>query len=105
MARIFVTVETAHFHAIVSAYLSIVAGLVEASLSILAGHAELSMSLYGIALMAFVDITGSLLVLYTWQFSEAKAERKLQDRIREMRMSRGIGIMMIILGLFLIADR
>ena len=53
------TFQNARFHAILSAYLSIVAGLVETVISLMDGMEEISMSLYGIALMAFVDITGS----------------------------------------------
>lgn len=90
------------FHAVLSAYLSIAAGIVEASLSILAGHQEISMSLYGIALMAIVDVTGSVLVLMMWQCGSL--ERKYTERIREMRYSIFIGIMMLLLGCFLVAD-
>jgi hypothetical protein len=58
---------TARFHAIASAYLSIVAGIVEAVMSMMAGSEEDSLSLYGVALMAFVDIAGTFLVLSLWE--------------------------------------
>ena len=99
------TEKTAHTHAIISAYLSIIAGLVEAALSLTAGHAEISMSLYGIALMAIVDITGSVLVLRMWQNSGAPEDRLISQRLQEMQYSITIGVMMIVLGCFLIADR
>jgi len=79
------------------------AGIVEATLSLWYGHAEISMSLYGIALMAIVDITGSVLVLAMWQSSYNK-ERLISDRLREMNYSIAIGSMMIMLGIFLIVD-
>jgi len=52
--------------------------------------------------MAFVDITGSVLVLLMWQ--SANSERLVSDRIREMNYSIAIGSMMIFLGIFLIVD-
>lgn len=100
---VYVTEESARFHAVLSAYLSIAAGLVEASLSLMSGHAEVSMSLYGIALMAFVDATGSVLVLMMWQGSSGE-ERLVSERLREMRYSIAIGSLMMFLGVFLIAD-
>lgn len=95
------------FHAIFSAYLSILAGIVEAVLSSMAGHEEVSMSLYGIALMAFVDITGSVLVLSLWQCSRAVygTERPKSERFKEMHYSIIIGYLMVALGIFLMADR
>jgi hypothetical protein len=60
------------------------------------------MSLYGIALMAIVDVTGSVLVLMMWQCGSN--DRKFSERIREMRYSIFIGAMMVLLGLFLVID-
>lgn len=98
--------STARFHAILSAYLSIAAGVIEAVLSMLSGHKETSMSLYGIALMAFVDVTGSILVLQLWQCSSTNyaGERLASERRKEMNYSIIIGSLMIFLGFFLIAD-
>eukprot|EP01035_Chromulina_nebulosa_P019997 gene19997-25969_t len=83
------------------------AGIIEAILSTVAGHEDSSMSLYGIALMAFVDITGSVLVLKLWQFSKKRGpngERLLSEKIKEMTYSIAIGYLMILLGIFLIMD-
>lgn len=91
------------FHAIFSAYVSIFAGLIEAFFSIILGHAELSMSLYGIALMAIVDVTGSILVLKIWQKYDCDNNR--EKKILEARYSYIIGVLMMILGLFLVSDR
>lgn len=102
---VYMSEQSAHKHAIISAYLSIIAGLVEAVLSLLAGHAEISMSLYGIALMAIVDITGSVLVLKMWQSDTKPEDRLKSDRIKEMEYSISIGVLMIILGTFLSIDR
>ena len=95
------------FHAIFSAYLSILAGIAEAVLSVMAGYQEESMSLYGIALMAFVDIAGSILVLLLWQCSNAVygSDRPKSERFKEMRYSIIIGYLMIALGVFLMTDR
>ena len=89
-------------HAILSAYLSILAGAIEAGLSLWYGHSEISMSLYSIALMAFVDITGSVLVLFMWQRSSK--ERLVSDRLQELSYSMAIGVLMIFLGIFLMVD-
>ena len=96
--------KSATRHAVISAYLSIVAGIWELSLSIWAGHNEKSMSVYGIGIMAFVDIAGSILVLSLWQFGTVEGMRLLSERRREMHYSVCIGAMMIFLGMFLIAD-
>lgn len=90
------------FHAVFSAYVSIFAGVIEAFFSVILGHAELSMSLYGIALMAIVDITGSVLVLLIWQSPD---DRNREKKILEARYTYIIGVLMMILGLFLVADR
>lgn len=93
---------TDQFHAVFSAYVSIFAGIIEAFFSIVLGHAELSMSLYGIALMAIVDVTSSVLVLFIWQDS---GERNKEKKILESRYSYIIGVLMMVLGLFLVGDR
>jgi len=72
----------------------------------IAGHADISMSLYGIAIMAVVDITGSILVLIFWQgSSDIEGERGLPQKIREVQYSYIIGALMMLLGIFLIVDR
>lgn len=97
--------SNATFHAILSAYLSIIAGIIEAVLAVLSGREEISMSLYGIALVAVVDVTGSLLVLKMWQCRSSSGERLLPERLMEMNYSIVIGVLMTVLGTFLIADR
>ena len=52
--------------------------------------------------MAIVDVTGSVLVLMMWQCGST--ERKYSERLREMRYSIFIGLMMLFLGCFLVAD-
>lgn len=99
------TEKSAIFHTVLSAYLSIIAGLIEAGLSLYSGHAEISMSLYGIALMAIVDITGSVLVLKMWQCGSISDERLISERRQEMYYSIVIGTLMVVLGFFLIVDR
>lgn len=73
----------------------------------IAGHADISMSLYGIAIMAIVDITGSILVLIFWQGngSSTGSERESPEKIRELQFSYVIGSLMMLLGIFLILDR
>ncbi len=101
-----IDMRSGRFHAIFSAYLSIIAGVIEAIFSLITGHAELSMSLYGIALMAIVDITGSSLVLFIWQFSMSDStDVTTRHKIQEARYSYIIGALMMILGLFLVLDR
>lgn len=97
--------SNARFHAILSGYLSIVAGILETSFSLFDGYQEFSMSLFGIALMAFVDITGSVLVLIFWQctnVTKLTEHRQAGDRIREMNYSLIIGYLMVSLGVFLL---
>ncbi len=89
-------------HAIISAYLSIVAGIVEAVFSYMAGHAEISMALYGIALVAIFDGLGSILVLSLWQCSDA--DRTLKLKLKELKYSYIIGVFMMLLGIFFICD-
>lgn len=96
--------KTATKHAVISAYLSILAGVWELGLSIWAGSAEKSMSVYGIGIMAAVDIAGSVLVLALWQCGSVEGMRLLSERRREMHYSMCIGAMMIFLGMFLIVD-
>ena len=73
----------------------------------IAGHTDISMSLYGIAIMAIVDITGSILVLIFWQGNEqtSSTERDSPEKIRELQYSYVIGSLMMLLGIFLILDR
>jgi hypothetical protein len=96
------------FHAVLSAYLSIFAGIVEAVLSIMAGTTDISMSLYGVALMALVDIAGSMLILLLWQCRPANCDetnRGSMERMRDLQYTSIIGVFMILLGLFLMTDR
>ena len=99
-----VTEKDAPWHAVVSAYLSILAGLGELTMSMWAGHTEKSMSIYGIGIMAFVDIAGSVLVLSMWQCGSPQSVRLTSERRREVQYSAIIGVMMIFLGMFLIVD-
>lgn len=73
----------------------------------LAGHEDISMSLYGIAIMAIVDITGSILVLIFFQGSSSSdtPDRDLPMKIREVQYTYIIGSLMMLLGIFLILDR
>ena len=61
--------ENAHHHAVYSAYVSIVCGLIALVLSVISTLSDVSASVLGVALMAFADISGSCLVLYIWRFS------------------------------------
>ena len=86
-----------------SAYLSIMAGAIETVFSVVEGHEQLSMALYGIALMAIVDITG---MLFVWQNGDSSSsERSTLQKMQEARYSYTIGALMMVLGLFLVADR
>jgi len=96
--------KKARKHAVISAYLSILAGLLEVGLSLYVGHNEKSMSVYSIALMAIVDVSGSILVLSLWQFSGPAGLRLMSERKREMHYSVCIGAMMCFLAIFLLAD-
>lgn len=91
------------WHIIFSAYLSVLVGLVEAVLSSLIGHQETSMSQYGVALMALLDITGSLLILALWQCKNRDSS-DLKTKITEITYTIIIGILMVLLGLFLLVD-
>ena len=92
--------DNGRLHAVLSAYLSIAAGVMETVMSFVAGFAEVSMSMFGISLVAFVDIMGSILVLLLWQCKrDADADA---DRLRELRYSIVIGASMILLGIFLL---
>ena len=59
------------FHAILSAYLSLVAGILEATLSIWQGHAEISMSLCNITLLLLL----SLLIQTDYRWNSANGIR------------------------------
>jgi hypothetical protein len=95
------------FHAILSAYLSIGAGLIEATLSIMAGHADISMSLYGVALMAITDVIGGLLILLLWQCrpNGNGPSIEIAMRIKDLRYTSIIGLFMVFMGVFLMIDR
>lgn len=89
-------------HAILSGYLSIAAGIVEAGYSYLAGQSEVSMALYGIALTAILDTSGSILVLVIWQCSPN--DRPLQLELKELKYTIIIGCFMMFLGIFFVID-
>lgn len=96
------------YHAILSAYLSIIIGLIETALAIYTGHAHISMALYGIALMAFVDVVGSVLIVYTYYgLSDTTHEMSGIDsdrKAKELKYSYVIGVLMMILGVFFIYE-
>ena len=93
--------DNGKMHAVLSAYLSIAAGVVELIMSSVAGFTEVSMSMFGISLVAFVDIMGSILVLLLWQCKRSDADSRA-ERLRELRYSVAIGVLMILLGVFLL---
>lgn len=92
------------YHALVSAYMSIILGITEAILAIYTGHADISMALYGIALMAIVDVTGSVLVVFMYYGMSNEVVHNPDKKTKELRYSQAIGVLMILLGLFLVAD-
>ena len=102
------------FHAVVSAYLTVVAGTVETALSFLAGTTDLSMSLYAVALMSITDIAGGILILTLWQNRKEESsyldkyerrEASETEKSTDLWYSFTIGVFMLIMGLFLMADR
>lgn len=102
------------FHAVLAAYLTIVAGTVEMILSMLAGKTDMSMSLYAVALMSILDVAGGCLILTIWQdrIDDPGYVDKLErieaaeaEKLTDLRYSFAIGMSMIIMGLFLMADR
>ena len=102
------------FHAVVAAYLTILAGTVETTLSILAGKTDVSMSLYAVALMSITDIAGGILILTLWQNRREdssyidkfeRIEAHESERFTDLWYSFTIGVFMLIMGLFLMADR
>jgi len=99
-------VRSARCHALLSAYLSIAAGITITILAIIAATQENSMSLYGVAFMAMIDSTGSVLVLMIYQSvcSSVDLNGNQQHR-REAQYSFLIGILMLILGVVLFTDR
>lgn len=96
--------SSARFHALFSAYLSIFCGTLEAVFSLLAGSTELSMSLYGVALMATVDVAGSILIIVFYT-NMTSMEYAVRQKRQELRYTFLIGCFMMILGIFLVVDR
>jgi hypothetical protein len=95
--------ENAMVHAILSAYLSVFLGLIEAIISISVNISSLSMAIFGFALLAIVDIVGSLLVLRRWQFS-SNIEPFISN-IQEQKDAVTLGYLMTLLGVFLVISR
>lgn len=102
------------FHAVFSAYLTIIIGLVLAVLTILAGRTDVSMSLYAVALMSILDVSGGILVLTLWQNRKEEStyvdkferiEASETEEITDLRYSFIIGLFMLTMGIFLILDR
>lgn len=97
------------FHAILSAYLSILLGISSIVLSTIAGSDETSLSEYAIGLTGFVDLTGSFLILLLYQFQYNSIKNNgnnddqtvLSHKIRESRYTVSIGVLMSLLGLYL----
>mmetsp|Transcript_33255 Transcript_33255/g.43839 ORF Transcript_33255/g.43839 Transcript_33255/m.43839 type:complete len:287 (+) Transcript_33255:103-963(+) len=86
--------ETAQKHAIYSAYVSIIAGLGELYLSVAAGEDDDSNSVFGVASMAFIETTGSILVVWRWQCASHSLTSSQLDKI-EARSSLAIGFGML----------
>ena len=102
------------FHAVFSAYLTIIIGLVLAVLTILAGRTDVSMSLYAVALMSILDVSGGILVLTLWQNRKEEStyvdkferiEASETEEVTDLRYSFIIGLFMLTMGIFLILDR
>ena len=105
---------TMAFHAVFSAYLTIIIGVVLAVLTILAGRTDVSMSLYAVALMSILDVSGGILVLTLWQNRREESsyidkferiEASETEEITDLWYSFIIGLFMLTMGLFLILDR
>uniref|UniRef100_A0A7S2UWE3 Cation efflux protein transmembrane domain-containing protein n=1 Tax=Fibrocapsa japonica TaxID=94617 RepID=A0A7S2UWE3_9STRA len=86
--------SSAKRNAIISAYLSIVAGLLEFVFSYMAGESEDSVSIMGIASMAIIEAAGSALVAWRWQFWD-KQELQKTLPFKEAVCSMSIALMMI----------
>ena len=102
------------FHAVLAAYLTIVVGIVETTLSFLAGRTDISMSLYAVALTSITDVAGGFLILTIWQnrVDDPNYIDKLErieaaeaEKFTDFWYSLAIGVSMIVMGLFLMADR
>lgn len=93
--------RNARLHAIYSAYLNILANLIEFFMAVQAGVDEGSLSMFGVALMTIVGITGSVLVLFRWQY--ISGDDKIL-RLREMQFSFVLGMFMTILGMFFLKE-
>lgn len=102
------------FHAVFSAYLSILVGLVQGTLTILAGRTDVSMSLYAVALMSILDVGSGILVLTLWQNRKEessfvdkfeKIEASETEEITDLWYSFAIGLSMLVMGLFLVIVR
>ena len=105
---------TMAFHAVFSAYLTIIIGIVLAALTILAGRTDVSMSLYAVALMSILDVSGGILVLTLWQNRREEStyidkferiEASEIEEVTDLWYSFIIGLFMLTMGLFLILDR
>ena len=102
------------FHAVLAAYLTIAVGIVETTLSFLAGRTDISMSLYAVALMSITDVAGGFLILTIWQNRVddpgyidklERIEAAEAEKFTDFWYSLAIGVSMIVMGLFLMADR
>lgn len=70
--------------------------VVRFGLSVFPGEDEDSSSLLGISIMAFAEITGSLLVLYRWKFKGAspaggtgESANRRSDQLQEVKNEAG----------------
>ena len=102
----------ARLHAVASAYLSLSSGITGVILSVIAADAELSMSLYGMAMIGIVDVAASVLVLLVYQPSCLRLVNRGSNQLTnsaeiqlENKFSFAIGVLMALLGLFLLTDR
>eukprot|EP01041_Mallomonas_annulata_P011106 gene11106-23209_t len=94
--------SNARLHAIISSYLNIVAGIIDLCLSIWAGSEDVSLSMFGVAIMTFVDLSGSILVLVRWQFFFSETIDHQAEKRREMFLSCILGFLMALLGMSLL---
>ncbi len=74
--RLWILERAAHHssaeHIICAAYISLFVGSLETYLSYEAGLADQSDGVLGVAIMGLVEILGSALVLYRWQFKSTR---------------------------------
>lgn len=92
------------FHALASAYLSVVCGVILAVFSFIIASSESSLSLFALCILAIIDIATSTLVIIYWQGNYKVTERKPQQSIQEHRYTTLIGMMMIMMGLLLFGN-